>query len=67
MVVRIGYDKDFPIYQGPASLTDLARETGATPVSVIGAAHSGDVVIITIPEKNIAQLPADLFAGLPTT
>jgi predicted dinucleotide-binding enzyme len=23
------------------------------------------VVIITIPEKNITQLPADLFAGVP--
>jgi predicted dinucleotide-binding enzyme len=51
--------------RGPASLANLARETGARPVSVTEAAHSGDVVIITIPEKNITQLPADLFAGVP--
>src|SRR5215472_10866258 len=51
--------------RGPASLADLARETGATPVSVTEAAHNGDVVIVTIPEKNITQLPADLFAGVP--
>jgi predicted dinucleotide-binding enzyme len=51
--------------RGPASLADLARETGATPVSVAEAAHSGDVVIVTIPEPNITQLPADLFAGVP--
>jgi predicted dinucleotide-binding enzyme len=53
--------------RGPASLADLARETGARPVSVTEAAHNGDVVIVTIPEKNITQLPADLFAGFPTT
>ena len=51
--------------RGPASLADLARESGATPVSVSEAAHSGDVVIVTIPEKNIAKLPGDLFAGVP--
>ena len=51
--------------RGPASLGDLAREAGARPLSVIEAAHNGDVVIITIPEKNITQLPADLFAGVP--
>ena len=51
--------------RGPASLADLARETGVKPVSVTEAVHSGDVVIVTIPEKNIPQLPADLFAGVP--
>ena len=51
--------------RGPASLADLARESSATPVSVSEAAHSGDVVIVTIPEKNIAKLPGDLFAGVP--
>src|SRR5262250_3167631 len=51
--------------RGPASLTDLARETGAKPVSVTEAARSGDVVIVTIPEKNIPHLPADLFARVP--
>lgn len=51
--------------RGPASLADLARETRVKPVSVKEAARSGDVVIVTIPEKNIPQLPADLFAGVP--
>jgi predicted dinucleotide-binding enzyme len=32
---------------------------------VTEVAHSGDVVIVPIPEKNITQLPADLFAGVP--
>ena len=49
--------------RGPETLAGLARETGATPVSVTEAARSGDVVIVTIPQKNVPKLPADLFAG----
>src|SRR5262245_52318674 len=48
--------------RGPETLTDLAAETGATPVTVEQAAQSGDVVIVTIPLKNILSLPAGLFA-----
>ena len=51
--------------RGPDTLADLARETGATPVPVAKAARGGDVVIVTIPQKNVADLPADLFAGVP--
>ena len=51
--------------RGPETLAALARETGATPVSVTEAARSGDVVIVTIPQKNVPKLPADLFAGVP--
>ena len=50
--------------RGPESLADLATETGATPVSVKEAAQRGDVIIVTIPEKNIPDLPRDLFAGV---
>ena len=51
--------------RGPESLAQLARETGAKPVSIHEAAHNGEIVIVTIPEKNIATLPPDLFAGVP--
>ena len=51
--------------RGPETLAALARETGATPVSVTEAARGGDVVIVTIPQKNVPKLPADLFAGVP--
>src|SRR2546423_469261 len=51
--------------RGPESLKALAQETGATPVTVNEAARHGDVVIVTIPEKNIPDLPRDLFAGVP--
>jgi len=51
--------------RGPETLAGLARETGVTPVSVEEAAHAGEVVIVTIPEKNVPQLPKDLFDGVP--
>ena len=50
--------------RGPESLAGLAQETGATPVSVNEAAQKGDIVIVTIPEKNIGKLPRDLFDGV---
>ena len=51
--------------RGPETLAGLARETGATPVTVREAARSADVVIISIPVKNVPDLPADLFSGVP--
>jgi predicted dinucleotide-binding enzyme len=51
--------------RGPETLADLAAETGATPVTVKEAARTEDVVIVTIPQKNIPSLPADLFAKTP--
>jgi len=51
--------------RGPETLADLAEETGATAVTVDEAARSGEVVIVTIPMKNIPDLPRDLFADVP--
>ena len=51
--------------RGPATLASLAREIGAKAVTVKEAARSGNVVIVTIWEKNITDLPKDLFDGVP--
>jgi predicted dinucleotide-binding enzyme len=51
--------------RGPETLKDLAAETGATPVTVEQAAQAGDIVIVTIPLRNISSLPAGLFAKTP--
>lgn len=50
--------------RGPETLRTLAAETGAKAVTATEAAHSGDVVIVTIPMKNIPELPHDLFKGV---
>ena len=51
--------------RGPKTLSDLAAETGATAVSVAEAVRGVDLVVVTIPEKNIPLLPAGLFADTP--
>lgn len=51
--------------RGPETLADLSRETGAKAVTVRDAARAGDVVIVTIPEAEIPNLPRDLFNGVP--
>lgn len=53
--------------RGPESLAGLTRETGAKAVAVDEAARSGEVVIVTIPEGHIPDLPRDLFSGVPDT
>jgi predicted dinucleotide-binding enzyme len=60
-----GHEVSIANSRGPASLAALARETGVRPVTVEEAARAGDVVIVTIPMKNIPRLPANLFQGVP--
>ncbi len=44
--------------RGPETLSDLAAETGAIAVSVPEAGRGVDLIVVTIPEKNIPSLPA---------
>ena len=48
--------------RGPETLTELAAEIGASPVTVQDAARLGDVVIVTIPQRSVEALPENLFA-----
>jgi predicted dinucleotide-binding enzyme len=51
--------------RGPETLAELARETASKPVSVREAARAGEVVVVTIPEAKVRDLPKDLFSGVP--
>src|ERR1041385_7612122 len=51
--------------RGPDSLAGLAKETGAKAATATQAAHAGEVVIVTVPERHIRYLPKNLFAGVP--
>src|ERR1700729_2563680 len=64
-LTALGHDVAVANSRGPESLADLAAETGATPVPVAEAARGRDVVIVTIPQKNIPELPAGLFEAAP--
>lgn len=59
----LGHEVSVANSRGPETLRDLAAETGAKPVTVKEAARAGEVVIVTIPMKNLKDLPPDLFKG----
>ncbi|MGA5132922.1 NADPH-dependent F420 reductase [Streptomyces olivoreticuli] len=64
-LTAVGHDVAVANSRGPQTLTELAEETGATPVTVEEAPRGARVVIVTIPLKNIPGLPAGLFDGAP--
>ncbi len=61
---QLGHEVFVANSRGPETLANLARETGAKAVTVTEAAHAGDVVIVTIPQRNIPDLPKGLFADV---
>ena len=63
-LTALGHTVSIANSRGPETLAPLARETGATPVTVQQAARAGEVVIVAIPEKNISRLPRGLFDGV---
>lgn len=53
--------------RGPDTLADIAEETGAKAVTAREAAQSGEIVIVTIPQNRIPDLPKDLFNGVDSS
>ncbi|WP_281406074.1 MULTISPECIES: NADPH-dependent F420 reductase [Methylobacterium] len=51
--------------KGPDGVRAFAEEIGATPADAHGAVAGADLVILSIPFPAVAQLPKDLFDGLP--
>ena len=60
----LGHDVSVANSRGPDTLREVEAETGATAVTVPEAAQGMDVVVVTIPLRNVPQLPDDLFAGV---
>ena len=65
LAVRHGYDVVVSNSRGPETLSDLVRELGprARAGTVAQAAEAGDLVVVTIPLKNIGNVPAAPLAG----
>ncbi|MCM3921453.1 NAD(P)-binding domain-containing protein [Frankia sp. AiPs1] len=55
--VRVANSRD------PQTLAELAAQSGATAVWAAEAAEDADVVIISIPQKNVPNLPAGILKG----
>ncbi|HEX6816216.1 MAG TPA: NAD(P)-binding domain-containing protein [Gemmatimonadaceae bacterium] len=61
-----GHDVSIANSRGPETLGDVASKTGAKPVRASDAARGKDLVIVTIPEKDVTELSKDLFASTDT-
>lgn len=62
-LTAIGHDVFVANSRGPRTLTELARETGATPVPVEEAARAAEIVVVTVPMKAVPDLPPGLLDG----
>jgi predicted dinucleotide-binding enzyme len=60
-LTALGHDVYVANSRGPHTLTALAEETGATPVTVEEAPRGAEIVVVTIPLKAVPDLPSGLF------
>ena len=59
---ELGHDVTIANSRGPESLADFAKETGATAATVEEAARVTDLVVVTIPQAAVPDLPAGVLA-----
>jgi len=62
-LTQLGHEVTVANSRGPESLSGLIAETGAKAGTAATAAEGADLVVVTIPEKNIPNLPKDFLAG----
>ncbi|WP_267895044.1 NADPH-dependent F420 reductase [Pseudonocardia sp. D17] len=61
-LAELGHEVRVANSRAPETLADLAAETGATPVWAADAATDADVVIVSIPQKNVPDLAPGIVA-----
>ncbi len=64
---KLGHEVSVANSRGPDTLSALASETGAHAATVQDAAADRELLIITIPEKSVPELPKDLLARTPAS
>jgi predicted dinucleotide-binding enzyme len=64
-LVERGHDVLIGNSRGPATLGEVAEATGATPAELKDVVDGAAVIVVTIPEKRVLELPAGLFANVP--
>jgi predicted dinucleotide-binding enzyme len=67
-LTKLGHEVSVANSRGPGTLSGLANETGARAVTAQDAVRDKDLVVVTIPERSVPELPKDLFkAARPDT
>ncbi len=64
-LTALGHNVRVANSRSPDTLSELAEETGATPVWAANAVDDVDLVVVTIPEARVPDLPDDLFHSVP--
>jgi len=62
-LTQLGHDVHVANSRDPKTLADLAAETGATAVWAAEAATDADLVIVSIPQKNVPDLAPEIVSG----
>ncbi|MEU6541008.1 NAD(P)-binding domain-containing protein [Streptomyces sp. NPDC047000] len=62
-LTALGHEVSVANSRGPQTLTELAEETGATPVPATEAARGAEIVVVTVPLKAVPDLPAGILDG----
>jgi predicted dinucleotide-binding enzyme len=63
--VKGGHSVSMANSRGPASLKQVTEDIGAKAATIEEATKDKEVIIISIPQKNIPNLPKNLFKHLP--
>jgi 8-hydroxy-5-deazaflavin:NADPH oxidoreductase len=63
LLTQLGHDVRVANSRDPITLAELAAETGATAVWAADAGQDADLVILSIPQKNVVDLASNLLAA----
>jgi hypothetical protein len=64
-LAALGDDVSIANSRGPETLTELAEQTGATPLPATDIANDRQVVILAVPQKAVADLASTIRDRLP--
>ncbi len=63
--IKLGHSVSIANSRGPASLQQLAGDIGAVAATVEETVKNKQLIIVSIPQKNVPDLPKNLFKHLP--
>lgn len=64
-LTKLGHEVFVANSRGIETLAGLAQESGAKAATAAEAARAGEVVVVTIPEAKVRNLPKNLFDNVP--
>src|ERR1700754_1972753 len=63
--IKLGHTVSIANSRGPASLKQIAEKSGAKAASVEEVTKNKKVIVVSIPQKSIPDLPKSIFRRLP--